>query len=177
MCCVTINLSVILQTTKKTLVSAKERMKFMWNGEKSIGLSKLYILLFICVLIIVVVAAPWLTHWFVGFSQNELGGTESFFMATIYLGSIPAGYLLYNLLTLIRRIERGQVFTAANVERLRRISWSCFWGAGLAIVSAFYYIPWLFVFVAAAFMGLIVRVVKNVVAQAVELKNEADYTI
>ncbi len=149
----------------------------MWSGEKSIGLSKLCILLFICALIIVVVSAPWLTHWFVGFSQNDLGGTESFFMATIYLGAIPAAYLLYNLLTLIRRIETGQVFIAANVERLRRISWSCFLGAGLALVSTFYYIPWLFVFVAAAFMGLIVRVVKNVVAQAVELKNEADYTI
>lgn len=149
----------------------------MWSGEKSIGLSKLCILLFICALIIVVVSSPWLTHWFVGFSQNELGGTESFFMATIYLGAIPAAYLLYNLLTLIRRIETGQVFIAANVERLRRISWSCFLGAGLALVSTFYYIPWLFVFVAAAFMGLIVRVVKNVVAQAVELKNEADYTI
>ncbi|MBP1760488.1 MAG: hypothetical protein H6Q64_30 [Firmicutes bacterium] len=149
----------------------------MWSGEKSIGLSKLCILLFIIALIIVVVSAPWLTHWFVGFSQNDLGGTESFFMATIYLGSIPAAYLLYNLLTLIRRIETGEVFIAANVERLRRISWSCFLGAGLALVSTFYYIPWLFVFVAAAFMGLIVRVVKNVVAQAVELKNEADYTI
>jgi len=149
----------------------------MWSGEKSISLSKLCILLFIGALIIVVVSAPWLTHWFVGFSQNVLGGTESFFMATIYLGSIPAAFLLYNLLTLIRRIEKGQVFIAANVERLRRISWSCFLGAGLALVSAFYYIPWLFVFVAAAFMGLIVRVVKNVVAQAVALKDEADYTI
>ena len=34
-----------------------------------------------------------------------------------------------------------------------------------------------FLAVAAAFMGLIVRVVKNVVAQAVELKDEADYTV
>lgn len=31
--------------------------------------------------------------------------------------------------------------------------------------------------VAAAFMGLIVRVIKNIIAQAVELKNESEYTI
>jgi hypothetical protein len=159
------------------IMPTEERMKFMWNGEKSIGLSKFCIVFFICALIILVVSAPWLTHWFVGFSSNDLGGTESFFMATIYLGAIPAAYLLYNLLTLIRRIEAGQVFIAGNVECLRRISWSCFIGAGLALVSAFYYIPWAFVFVAAAFMGLIVRVVKNVVAQAVALKDEMDYTI
>ena len=149
----------------------------MWNGEKSIGLSKLCILLFMCVLIAMVVSAPWLTRWFVDFSQAGLKGTESLFLATIYVGSIPAAYLLYNLLRLLRRIEAGQVFIAENVECLRRISWSCFLGAGIAFVSVFYYFPWMFVFVAAAFMGLIVRVVKNVVAQAVMLKNEADYTI
>lgn len=148
----------------------------MWGGEKSIGLSKLCILFFICALIITVVSAPWLTRWFAGLSAAG-PKTGSLFMATIYVGAIPAACLLYDLLTLIRRIETGQVFIPGNVERLRRISWSCFLGAGIAFISAFYYIPWLFVFVAAAFMGLIVRVVKNVVAQAVALKDEMDYTI
>jgi len=152
-------------------------MKSVWNGEKSIGLSKLCILFFMCVLITTVVSAPWLTRWFLDFSQAGLKGTDSFFLATIYVGSIPAAYLLYSLLLLLRRIEAGQLFIAENVERLRRISWSCFLGAGIAFVSVFYYFPWLFMFVAAAFMGLIVRVVKNVVAQAVALKNEVDYTI
>lgn len=149
----------------------------MWNGEKSIALSKWCILLFMFVLLAVVVSAPWLTHWFVNFSQAGLEGKESFFKATIYVGFIPAALLLYSLLLLLRRIEDGQVFIAENVERLRRISWCCFFGAGIAFVSVFYYYPWIFVMVAAAFMGLIVRVVKNVVAQAVALKDESDYTI
>lgn len=149
----------------------------MWNGEKSIGLSKLCIILFMFVLIATVVFAPWLTRWFVNFSQAGLGGIQSYFLATIYVGSIPVGYLLYHLLLLLRRIEAGELFTDENVERLRRISWSCFLGAGLAFLSVFYYFPWFFVFVAAAFMGLIVRVVKNVVAQAVALKKDADYII
>jgi hypothetical protein len=155
----------------------KERMNSMWNGEKSIGLSKLCILLFMGALVVTVVSAPWLTRWFLDFSRAEIKGTESFFLATIYVGSVPAAYLLYNLLRLLRRIEAEQVFITENVERLRRISWSCFVGAGIAFVSVFYYSPWAFVFVAAAFMGLIVRVVKNVVAQAVALQNEVDYTI
>ncbi|GBF34866.1 hypothetical protein DCCM_3986 [Desulfocucumis palustris] len=149
----------------------------MWNGKKSIGLSKLCILFFMCVLIATVVSAPWLTRWFLDFSQAGLKGTETFFLATIYVGFVPAAYLLNNLLRLLRRIEAGQVFIAENVERLRRISWSCFIGAGIALVSVFYYFPWFFVVVSAAFMGLIVRVVKNVVAQAVALQNEVDYTI
>ncbi len=148
----------------------------MWNGERSISLSKFCILFFIFALIAVVVSAPWLTRWFVDFSYVPKE-TEWYFLATIYVGSIPAGYLLYNLFYLLRRIESDQVFIAKNVECLRRISWSCFAGAGVAFASGFYYLSWLFVFVAAAFMGLIVRVVKNVVAQAVALKDEADYTI
>ena len=149
----------------------------MWNGEKSIILSKLCVLLFMGLLVAAVVTAPWLTQWYVEFSQAGLEEEAAYFMATIYVGSVPAAYLLYSLLKLLRRIETGQVFTAKNVELLRRISWSCFVGAGIALISLLYYYPWLFMGVAAAFMGLIVRVVKNVVAQAVELKDEADYTV
>lgn len=150
----------------------------MWNGEKSIILSKLCVLLFMGLLLVAVLTAPWLTHWFVEFSQAGLKEEEAaHFMATIYVGFVPAAFLLYSLFKLLRRIETGQVFTAENVELLRRISWSCFVGAGVALISLLYYYPWLFIAVAAAFMGLIVRVVKNVVAQAVELKNEADYTV
>jgi len=149
----------------------------MWNGEKSICLTKFCILLFMFLLIVTVVFAPWLIRWFLGFSRAELEGTEPFFLATIYIGFVPAAYLLYSLLRLLHRIEAGQVFITENVERLRRISWSCFVGAGVSFVSVFYYFPWVFVAVAAAFMGLIVRVVKNVVAKAVELQNEVDYTV
>lgn len=124
-----------------------------------------------------VVFAPWLTRWFVDFSQAGLQGKTAYFLATIYVGAVPAGYLLYSLLTLLRRIDAGQVFVDKNVELLRRISWSCFLGSVIAIASAFYYMPWFFVAVAAAFMGLVVRVLKNVFARAVELQNESDYTV
>lgn len=149
----------------------------MWNDKKSIKLSKLCILLFMSVLVVTAFFAPWLTQWFLGFSRAELKGTAPFFLATIYVGCVPVAYLLYSLLRLLRRIEADQVFITDNVEGLRHISWSCFAGAGIGFVSAIYYFPWVFVAVAAAFMGLIVRVVKNVVAKAVELQEEVDYTV
>ncbi len=149
----------------------------MWSGEKSIGLSKLCVLVFMGLLIATVVFAPWLTQWYFSFPRAGLAEIEGLFLATIYLGFVPAAYLLYNLLRLLRRMESGKVFTAENVEILRRISWTCFIGAGIAVISICYYFPWLFLAVAAAFMGLIVRVVKNVVARAVELQDEVDSTI
>lgn len=149
----------------------------MWNGKKSISLSKFCVLVFMAMLIGTALSAPWLVQRFLVFSRAYLIGTEAFFLTTIYSGSVPAAVLLFCLYRLLHRIEMEQVFITANVECLRRISWSCFAGAVICFASVSYYFPWMFVAVAAAFMGLIVRVIKNIVAQAVELKNESDFTV
>lgn len=149
----------------------------MWNGNKSIGLSKFCVLIFMVLLAATAFTAPWLIQRFLIFSRADLIGTEAFFLSTIYIGSIPAAVLLFCLYKLLYRIQLDEVFDNSNVECLRRISWSCFAGALVSSVSVAYYFPWIFVAVAAAFMGLIVRVIKNIIAQAVELKNEADFTV
>jgi len=149
----------------------------MWNGRRSIALSRFCVLIFMALFVCVAAAAPWIVRWFLGFSRAFLKGAEPCFLATIYSGFAAAMILLFCLFRLLRRIEAEQVFVSENVEDLRRISWSCFAGAMICLASSFYYFPWIFVSVSAAFMGLIVRVVKNVFAQAVELKNESDYTI
>ena len=100
------------------------------------------------------------TSWYFGFPRV---GTESerYFLATVYAGSGPAAFLLWYLLQLLHRIGRSEVFVPANVRGLRRISWCCFAGAGICLLSVLYYPTWALVAVAAAFMGLIVRVVKT----------------
>jgi hypothetical protein len=128
-------------------------------------------------LIITALSAPWLVRWLLDFSQADLVGKEVFFLSTIYSGSVPAAILLLCLYRLLHHIEIDQVFITINVEYLRRISWSCFSGAIICFASIPYYFPWIFVAVAAAFMGLIVRVIKNIIAQAVELKKESELTI
>ena len=148
----------------------------MWNKEKSIGLSKWCVLVFMVLLIGTALSAPWLVGKIM-YVRSYLPGSETYFLITIFTGCVPAAVLLFCLYRLLHNIETGQVFTQKNVDYLRRISWSCFAGAIICFASVSYYLPWVFVAVAAAFMGLIVRVVKNVVAQAVELKNESDFTI
>ncbi len=149
----------------------------MWNDDRSVVLSKLSILFFMVALVGVALSAPWLVRWLIDFSRADLQGTEVYFLTTIYTGIVPAAVLLYSLYRLLQRISAGQVFLPENVEHLRRISWSSFAGAAISLISMLYYIPWVLVAVAAAFMGLIVRVVKNVVAQAVSLQDEVDHTI
>ncbi len=143
----------------------------MWNQKRSILLSKCCVILFAAGMAAVAVKARFLV-FFLGLNTEP-----EHFLITVYTGCVPASILLWNLFFLLHRIERDEVFVPRNVESLRRISWSCIAGGLICFVSGFYYIPWFVVALAAAFMGLIVRIVKNMVAQAVELKSDSDFTI
>lgn len=143
----------------------------MWNQKRSITLSKICVVIFTAAMVIFAVKARWLASYL----QPQADPVK--FLITIYAGCIPSAVLLWNLYFLLDRIEKNDVFITRNVEKLRRISWSCIAGGLISFISGFYYVPWFVVAIAAAFMGLIVRIVKNMVAQAVELKNESDFTI
>lgn len=149
----------------------------MWNHQKSIRLSKLGVILFAVLILAGAVIAPWMVRYVVSISQIELEGKEFLFYMTLYGGCIPAFVMLYDLYRVLQRISEGKVFAGENVSGLRRISWCCLLGGGLCLLSMFYYPPFGVVAFAAVFMGMIVRVVKNVMAEAVTLKEEADFTI
>ncbi|MBQ2868015.1 MAG: DUF2975 domain-containing protein, partial [Firmicutes bacterium] len=74
-------------------------------------------------------------------------------------------------------IKNEQVFTDENVSLLRRISWCCFLAALITLISSRFYLVFGLIGIAAAFMGLILRVVKNVIQQAVIIKAENELTI
>jgi len=84
------------------------------------------------------------------------------------------------LLRLLGDIRREKVFTVSNVNRLRLISYCGFAIMVSCIVGAVIASPRpVFVFLAlvAGFLGLIMRVVKNVIDAARLLKEDADFTI
>ena len=149
----------------------------MWNAERSLLLSKLLTLIFCIGLVVVLLVAPSLVLWLIAYSINATEEMYPYFLVTVYSGGVVAGALLFTLYRLLQTIGKGEVFSRRNVTSLRIISWCCLLGAGICLVSIFYYLPWVIVALAASLMGLIVRVVKNIVAQAVILKEENDFTI
>ena len=78
-----------------------------------------------------------------------------------YVCAVLAFVMLVSLYKFLRRIEAGAVFVPANVTALRRISWCCAGAAVVCLAAAYIYLPFAFLGVAAAFMALIVRVLKN----------------
>lgn len=153
-----------------------------WNKDKSVKLSKFCVALFLLILAAVCLSAPWLSRALIAL---RAGGPYALdparhlplFLASTYSAAVPAAAALAGLWRLLRNISAGAVFTAANTAILRLLSWCCIAAGLVCLASALYYPPFLLVSIAAAFMGLILRVLKNVFAEAVRIKDENDYTI
>ena len=111
-----------------------------WNNEKSIGLTKFFIILFAAVYILVLVFCPRMTREFVDHSFSARGKDFNLFMATIYSSAVPLGIILWNLYRMIGRIGEEQIFSDENVSCLRLISWMCFAVAVICLISTAYYI-------------------------------------
>lgn len=148
-----------------------------WTKDKSLALSRFCVWLFSALLAGLCASAPWLFGWLVTWKGGPLAGRAWPLCVSLWAVAVPAGLALYSLHVLLSNIAQESVFVDENVCQLRRISWCCI-GAGLIfLASAAYYMPFLLLSAAAAFVGLILRVVKNVFAEAVRLKAENDYTI
>ena len=149
----------------------------MWNDNKTLMLSKIFIILFMALLLACAIFAPRLVARLTSMSFMAYSAGAALFLWTLYVGCLPAGALLVSMFRLLKRIGAGDVFVKENVSALSFISWCFYVGGVICILSSLYYAPWLPIGIAAVFMGLVIRVVKNVIAKAVSLQDDADYTI
>ena len=139
----------------------KGEMSLNWDKKKSVTLSQACLIAFSIMLAALDVAAYWFSRWFFGM-RGVSSGIWLYLMITIYAVSVPAWLCLCTLWRLLYNIKKGRVFIPDNVRYLRVVSWCCTAAAALCLASAAYYLPFIFVAIAAAFMSLIVRIVKNV---------------
>lgn len=142
--------------------------------DAGLRLSQLCVLVFAGVLAALCAAAPWLWPRLVG-----RGAACRWYLAVTYLTALPAALVLRRLHRLLANIAGGQVFVGENVRHLGHISRLCLAAACVYLAGALAGgLAALWVLApAAAFVGLMVHVVKDVFAQAVAIKEENDYTI
>ncbi len=86
-------------------------------------------------------------------------------------------YALWCIDCLLRNILLGQVFVLENVCGIRRIRWCCAGVSGICLPASFFYPPLIFLVVIMVFLTLVVSVVNNVMAAAVEIREENDLTV
>lgn len=147
-----------------------------WNQNRSVRLSKFCVYLFMVIFVAVCLLAPWLFRLLIQLRGEPMWKLPCF-LAAIYAAAIPAAGALWDLRKLLCSIGQGDVFLPSNVAILRRLSWYCIAAGLIFLVSGLFYPPFLLLSASAAFVGLILRVVKNVFSEAVSLKDENDYTI
>ena len=155
----------------------------MWNKKRSVTLSLGACFAICAVLTAALIIGPWLVkiwfHSYRGWGENSeaLARMLKLFKVSFYPCALLAYVTLYSLIRLLLNIKKDIIFVLANVKYLRRISWCCVMVSLITLSASVLYVPYLFVCVAAGFMGLMLRVVKNVMENAVQLKEENELTI
>ena len=147
-----------------------------WSKNSSIELSRACVILFMILLAALDIGCYWAVGWFTRLRQMDRD-YMFLMMATIYLCSGFGWVLLVRLWQLLQNIRAQLVFDARNVRLLRQVSWCCVGAGAVCLVSCLYYLPFIAVAIAAGFMALIVRIVKNIFQQAIDMKSELDLTI
>ena len=155
----------------------------MWNKDKSTTLSLAVCYFFTALLTAGLFLGPWaIKMWFQLYRGWEAGSDGlhqlvKTFHYCFYPSAIFGFVTLYSLIKLLCNIRKGNIFIVANVQYLRCISWCCFIVAAITTVGGIVYLPFFCIAIAAAFIGLLLRVVKNVMENAVQIKAENELTI
>ncbi len=155
----------------------------MVTNKKSIGLSLAVCFIVSALLLLLVFTGPWLFELYMtsyrGFAPN--GHTilylKNVFGACFYPCAVFSAVILYSLIKLLFNIKSDEVFTLQNVKYLKTISWCCVAIALITFVGGYFYMPFMFVAMAGGFVGVLLRVLKNVMQTALELREENDLTI
>jgi len=150
----------------------------MWNSNKSLKLSAIFTKVVMMLVIVFAFSLPMLLaktipDEFLIIDSDEIG----YMLPVVYISCVLAFIALFSLNQLLSNIKKEMVFIKKNVQILRRISWCCLIVALLFLLGSLFSVVFLLMSLMAGFVGLILRVVKNVFQTAVEIKAENDFTI
>ena len=94
-----------------------------------------------------------------------------------YSVSAVAVFCCVTVTALLFRVRKRSVFSETSVAMIRLSSWSCLLIALLCILVIGYFHMAAVLALAAGFLGLCLRVVKNVIEEATLIKSENDLTV
>ncbi len=108
-------------------------------------------------------------------SITEAGRIFVHIVAYVLLGIVTLADILS--ITLLLRVRKGEVFTDKSVSLIRGLSWSCILLCiAFALLGVYFQLALIMAFL-ALFLGLCLRVVKNVIEEATIIKGENDLTV
>ena len=149
----------------------------MYNKYKSSIVSIIATFVFTAFVVAAAITLPLLIKIYLGDAYETMTATKIALFVCLYGAAVMSLFISYLLLRILFNVRKNVVFDRINVKYCRYISWCCF-----AICAFFFalgfFIPFSFVIASASgFIGLVVRVVKNLFNEAVDIKEENDLTV
>ena len=129
-------------------------------------------------LILILDWAVWpISRWLMRFIVDMQYRDTVLLIICLYVCNVPGFVLLWCMDQLLRNLRQGKVFEDDNVRLLKNISICCFVVSviSLSLCTRIYSLG--IVALMTAFMGLIVRIVKNVFSSAIAMRSELDLTV
>lgn len=153
-----------------------------WNNHKSVTITKYLIVVIQLSIVGLAVFGYWFFNNYKYYSSfrilsDSLDKYLLLFIFSSYFVLLVGFYIMSNLSKLVNNIDEEEIFTLENIQLLRYISWACFVISLVGLLSTFYYYAWFVIFVVGIFMGMLLRVIKNVFSRALEIKEENDLTV
>lgn len=150
-------------------------MKINWTARHSLTLSRLLTAVMLILAGAALFCIPIVTEWYDAVSEKEPIRIQ--LTTALYLSNFLGITALLQLMKMLEHIAKQKMFVEENTRCMRIISWCCFGFAVIWAVMAIWRPISLLISFIAAFAGLIVRVMKNMLAMAIELREENDFTI
>ena len=153
------------------------------SAKLSVRLSLTVAILFLAALVGACFFAPYLSDLILQLPEGLIAEppvtayTFWFLLAVIYVLIATAAVAALFMIRLLIRVNKGLVFTDASVSLLRGVSWCCMLGSLLFVLLGIYVQLALPIAFVALFVGMCLRVVKNVIEEAVAIKSENDLTV
>lgn len=143
-------------------------MRLLWDNSKSLLLTTWWMRIAMVVWCILGIAVPTL------FFMRQIPFDILILFCLLFAPILLAFYGLHKMLS---NIQQGLIFSVQNTASLRLVSWACFFAAIFLLIAAFKWPVLIFASGVIGFLGLFVRVIKNMLSEAIAIKEENDFTI
>ena len=143
-------------------------MRILWDNSKSLLLTTWWMRIAMVVWCILGIAVPTL------FFMRQIPFDILILFCLLFAPILLAFYGLHKMLS---NIQQGLIFSVQNTASLRLVSWACFFAAIFLLIAAFKWPVLIFASGVIGFLGLFVRVIKNMLSEAIVIKEENDFTI
>ena len=129
------------------------------------------------VMVALLFGLPRLLQWYETVRPNIRESASLAILIGFYCCALAVFPALWNLDVLLRNILARQIFISRNVTAIRHVRWYCLAVSLICLPAARFYPPLIFMTIIMFFLTLILSVLGEVMAAAVEIREENDLTV